>query len=131
MQDSIFTKIIKGELPSYKIYEDEKTFAFLNIHPSVPGHVLVVPKKQIEYLWDLDEETYAAVTLAAKKIAIHLRNTLNVPFVGEKVVGVDIPHAHIHLVPFRTSDEYRCEEDMSVEPDDEALQAMADKLRME
>lgn len=130
MQDSIFTKIIGGEIPSHKIYEDEATFAFLDIHPSVPGHVLVVPKKQVEYVWDLDDETYAALMLAAKKIAVHLRNTLNMPFVGEKIVGVDVPHAHIHLIPFRTANEYRTEGDQSAEPDHDALAQMAEKLRM-
>lgn len=130
MQDSIFTKIIKGEIPSYKIYEDEATFAFLDIHPSVPGHVLVVPKKQVEYIWDLDDETYLAVMRTAKKIAVHQRNTLNVPFVGEKIVGVDVPHAHVHLIPFRTTDEYRCEGDQTLEPDHDALKVMAEKLRM-
>lgn len=130
MQDSIFTKIINGEIPSHKIYEDAHTFAFLDIHPSVPGHVLVVPKKQIEYVWDLDDETYAALMLAAKKIAVHLRNTLNVPFVGEKIVGVDVPHAHVHLLPFKTTAEYRTEGDQAAEPDHEALSKMAEKLRM-
>ncbi len=131
MEDSIFTKIIKGEIPSYKIYEDEKTFAFLDIHPMVPGHVLVIPKKQVEFAWDLDDETYTALMLAVRKIARHLRDTLNVPYVGEKIIGVDVPHAHIHLIPFTTSDEYRQHADLSAEPDHEALAQMAEKLRME
>lgn len=130
MQDSIFTKIIKGEIPSYKIYEDEQAYAFLDIHPSVPGHVLVVPKKQVEFLWDLDGETYTAVMTAVKKIALHLRETLGVPFVGEKVVGVDVPHAHVHLVPFTTTEEYRRIGDQAAEPDFAALEEMAKKLRM-
>jgi len=130
MEDSIFTKIIKGEIPAYKIYEDEQTFAFLDIHPSVPGHVLVVPKKQVEFLWDLDDETYVALQLTVKKIAVHLRETLGVPYIGEKVIGIDVPHAHIHLVPFTTTDEYRQHGDMSAEPDFEALAKVAEKLRM-
>jgi histidine triad (HIT) family protein len=130
MQDSIFTKIIKGEIPSYKIYEDDQTFAFLDIHPSVPGHVLVIPKKQVEFLWDLDDETYMALMVAVKKIALHLRATLNVPFVGEKVVGVDVPHVHIHLIPFATTEEYRRVGDQTAEPDFEALKEIAEKLRM-
>jgi histidine triad (HIT) family protein len=72
MQDSIFTKIIKGELPSHKIYEDDYTLAFLSIYPSVTGHTLVIPKKQVEALWDLDSETYAAVMETTRKVAVRL-----------------------------------------------------------
>jgi histidine triad (HIT) family protein len=130
MEDSIFTKIIKGEIPSFKIYEDEQAYAFLDIHPSVPGHVLIVPKKQVEFLWDLDDENYAALMLAAKKVALHLREKMNVPYVGEKVVGVDVPHAHIHLIPFTTAEEYKRHADMNAEPDFAALEKIAETLRM-
>lgn len=130
MQDSIFTKIIRGDIPSYKIYEDDKTFAFLDIHPIQPGHVLVVPKKQVEFLWDLDDETYQAVMTTAKKLALHLRKTLDVPYVGEKVIGIDVPHAHVHLVPFSTLEEYRTIVDASVEPDFAALKALAERLAL-
>src|SRR4051812_17391469 len=107
MQDSIFTKIIKGEIPSYKIYEDERVYAFLDIHPVTPGHVLVIPRTQVEFVWDLDEVDYTAVMDAAKMIALHLRGVLNVPYVGEKIVGVDVPHAHVQLIPFTHSDEFQ------------------------
>lgn len=130
MQDSIFTKIIKGEIPSYRVYEDEKTFAFLDIHPNTPGHVLVVPKKQTEFLWDLEDEDYVAVMVAAKKIARHLRKVLEVPYVGVKVIGVDVPHAHVHILPFETTLQYRSTPDQSKEPDLPALAAMAEKVRM-
>lgn len=100
MQDSIFTKIIKGEIPSYKIYEDEHTLAFLDIHPIQPGHTLVIPKAQVEFVWDLDDATYAALMQTTKKLALHLRQTLAVPYVHERIVGTDVPHAHVHLVPF-------------------------------
>lgn len=130
MQDSIFTKIIRGDIPSYKIYEDDKTFAFLDIHPIQPGHILVVPKKQVEFLWDLDDETYAAVAATAKKLALHLRETLAVPYVGEKVIGVDVPHAHVHLVPFSTTEQYRTIVDTSAEPDHAALTSMAARLAL-
>lgn len=128
MQDSIFTKIIKGEIPSYKVYEDEKTHAFLDIHPITPGHVLVVPKKQIEFLWDLDDEYYQAVMATVKKLALQLRAALEVPFVGVKVIGVDVPHAHVHVVPFTTVDQYRNRPDQSAEPDHEALKMVLEKL---
>jgi histidine triad (HIT) family protein len=104
MQDSIFTKIIKGEIPSHKIYEDDDVLAFLDIHPVMPGHTLVIPKKQVEFVWDLDDETYTTLTLAVKKIALHIRETLDVEYVGEQVIGVDVPHAHVHLIPFTAPD---------------------------
>lgn len=130
MQDSIFTKIIKGEIPSYKIYEDEKTYAFLDIHPNTPGHVLVVPKAQIEFLWDLEDEDYQAVMITAKRIARHLRQVLQVPYVGVKVIGVDVPHAHVHILPFETTAQYRSTPDQNLEPDHASLAAMAEKVQI-
>lgn len=130
MDDSIFTKIIKGEIPCHKIYEDDKTFAFLDIHPVTPGHTLVIPKKQVEFLWDLDDDTYQAVMTTTKKIALHLRTTLNVPYVGVQVIGVDVPHAHVHLIPFTDAADYHGRADMSGEPDHTALAALAEKLKM-
>jgi len=128
MQDSIFTKIIKGEIPCHKIYEDDKTLAFLDIHPVSEGHVLVVPKRQVEFLWDLADEDYDAVMHTTKKLAAHLRVALGVPYVGVKVVGVDVPHAHVHLVPFIDVSEYHNEPDISVEPDHASLAKLAEKL---
>jgi histidine triad (HIT) family protein len=128
MQDSIFTKIIKGELPSHKIYEDDHTLAFLSIYPSVTGHTLVIPKKQVEALWDLNPVTYAAVMETTRKVAVRLRDVLNVERVGEKVIGLDVPHAHVHLIPFNTSEEYYAKESDD-EPNHEVLAALATKLR--
>ena len=130
MQDSIFTKIIKGEIPSYKIYEDEKTYAFLDIHPNTPGHVLVVPKTQVEFLWDLEDEDYQAVMITAKRIARHLRQVLQVPYVGVKVIGVDVPHAHVHILPFETTAQYRSTPVQNPEPDHASLAAMAEKVQI-
>jgi histidine triad (HIT) family protein len=128
MQDTLFTKIIRGEIPSHKIYEDDHTYAFLDIHPITPGHVLVVPKTQAEFVWDLDDETYQALQASVKKIALHLRNILNVPYIGQQIIGVDIPHAHIHLLPFTDVSQYRNIPDPTAEPDHEALARMAEKL---
>ncbi|RWZ78394.1 MAG: HIT domain-containing protein [Candidatus Microsaccharimonas sossegonensis] len=128
MQDSIFTKIIKGEIPSHKIYEDDDVFAFLDIHPIAPGHMLVVPKKQVEFIWDLDDETYTKLTLATKKIALHIREVTNVPYIGEKIIGVDVPHVHIHLVPFTNVEEYHNIPDSSAEPDHAKLANVAELL---
>jgi len=128
MQDSIFTKIINGEIPSHKIYEDEDVLAFLDIHPVMPGHTLVIPKKQVEFVWDLDDEMYVKLTLAAKKIALHIREILDTQYVGEQIIGVDVPHAHIHLIPFSNAVDFHQEADQSLEPDHAALSRMAELL---
>jgi len=128
MQDSIFTKIINGQIPSHKIYEDEDVLAFLDIHPVMPGHTLVIPKKQVEFVWDLDDETYTKLTLATKKIALHIRETLGTEYVGEQIIGVDVPHAHIHLIPFTHAIDFHKEADQSLEPDHAALAKLAELL---
>lgn len=130
MQDSIFTKIIKGEIPCHKIYEDDVTLAFLDIHPVAPGHTIVIPKKQVEFLWDLGSEDYQAVMTTAKRVALHLREALEVPYVGVQVVGVDVPHAHVHLIPFTTAGEFHAHSDMSAEPNHTALAALAERLAL-
>ena len=130
MSTTLFTKIINGEIPSHKIYEDDKTFAFLDISPVSRGHTLVVPKNPVEFLWDLPSEDYVAVMETAQKLALHLRKTLGVPYVGQQVVGVDVPHAHVHLVPFSTVKEFRHQPDMNAEPDHAALAEVADVLRL-
>jgi len=127
-EPTLFTKIINGEIPAHKIYEDEKTFAFLDIHPHQPGHTLVVPKTEVEFLWDLSDDDYQAVMATCKKLARHLRETLHVSYVGVKVMGTDVPHTHVHLIPFNTADEYLVRADMSQEPDHPALAEMAKKL---
>lgn len=128
MEDSIFTKIIKGDLPSHKVYEDDSTYAFLDIHPIVPGHTLVVPKKQVEFVWDLEDEDYRDLMDSAKKIALRLREVMGVPYVGVQVIGVDVPHAHVQLVPFTHVSEYRNLADMNAEPNHDELSAIAAKL---
>lgn len=129
MADSVFTKIIKGEIPCHKIYEDALTFAFLDIHPVQPGHTLVIPKKQIEFVWDLPEEDYQAVVAAAKKIALKMREVLGVNFVGEKILGVDVPHAHVQLIPFNAASEFNAPQDMNAEPNHDQLARIAAKLK--
>lgn len=117
-----------GEIPSHKVYEDDDVYAFLDIHPIAPGHTLVVPKKQVEFLWDMADEDYAKLQLAAKKIAAHQRETLGVPYVGVQVIGVDVPHAHVHLIPFTSISEYRNHPDPAAEPNHEELAAIAARL---
>ena len=130
MEDSIFTKIIKGEIPCHKIYEDDKVLAFLDIHPVQPGHTLVIPKKQVEYLWDLEDEDYRAVMSAAKKIAKQLREKSLKPYVGEIVEGLDVPHAHVHLIPFSTAEEFHTHPDVTADPNHEELAKVAKKLAL-
>ncbi|HEV7952033.1 MAG TPA: HIT domain-containing protein [Candidatus Saccharimonadales bacterium] len=130
MDDSIFTKIINGEIPSHKIYEDDTVFAFLDIHPINTGHTLVVPKRQVEFLWDLDDVAYQNVMAAAKKIAQHMREALDVEYVGMQVIGVDVPHAHVHLIPFNDVSEYHNVPDNSVDPNHGALAAVARKIHL-
>jgi|SRR5579884_3446538 len=128
MPDNIFLKIISGELPAHKIYEDELTLAFLDIHPVQPGHTLVIPKEPAEFLWQLDDETYQAVMNTTKKVALRLKEVLQVPYVGVQVMGTDVPHAHVHLIPFSTAEQFRQRPDMSLDPDHHKLAALAKQL---
>lgn len=96
---SIFTRIIQGEIPSYKIAEDENYLAFLDINPLAKGHTLVVPKKEADYLFELDDQTYQGLWLFAKKVAVALDRTMTCKRIGVAVIGLEVPHAHIHLVP--------------------------------
>lgn len=96
--ESIFTQIIKNEIPSYKIYEDEKTLAFLDIYPEVRGHVLVVPKTQVDKIYELENEDYLALWQSVKKIAQEMERRLGKRIIL-KVIGTDVPHAHVHVMP--------------------------------
>lgn len=96
---TIFTKIIEGEIPCYKIAEDEKFFAFLDINPMSKGHTLVVPKQETDYIFDLDDTTLSEMIIFAKKIAKAVENAVPCKRVGLMVIGLEVPHAHIHLIP--------------------------------
>ncbi len=98
---SIFTKIVNDEIPAYKVAEDENYFAFLDIFPVAKGHVLVIPKKEVDYLFDLDDELYTGLQLFAKKVAAGLKKAIPCEKVGVLVLGLEVPHAHIHLVPMQ------------------------------
>lgn len=98
---SIFTKIVKGEIPAYKVAEDEHYLAFLDISPVAKGHVLVIPKKEVDYLFDLDNKTYIGLQLFAKKVAVGIKKAFPCEKVGVLVLGLEVPHAHIHLVPMQ------------------------------
>lgn len=96
---SIFTKIIHGEIPSYKIAEDDNYYAFLDINPLAKGHTLVVPKKEVDYLFDLDDETLGGLHIFAKKIARAIEKSVPCKRIGTTVIGLEVPHAHLHLIP--------------------------------
>ncbi|MDR1698561.1 MAG: HIT family protein [Prevotellaceae bacterium] len=98
---SIFSKIIAGEIPCYKVAEDERFFAFLDISPLTKGHTLVIPKEETDYIFDLDDETYLGLQLFAKKVALALKKAIPCVRVGVAVLGMEVPHAHIHLVPLQ------------------------------
>ena len=97
---SIFSRIIAGEIPSYKIAEDENFYAFLDINPLTKGHTLIIPKKEVDYLFDLDDETIGGLHVFAKKVAKAIDKTIDCIRVGVLVIGTEVPHAHVHLIPF-------------------------------
>ena len=96
---SIFSRIVAGEIPCYKVAEDEKYFAFLDISPVAKGHTLVIPKHEVDYIFDLDDEEYAGLTAFAKKVAAAMKKVMPFKRIGVAVLGLEVPHTHIHLVP--------------------------------
>lgn len=128
MEDSIFTKIIKGELPSYKVYEDEKTIAIIPLHPFAQGSVLVIPKVQVDQFIDLDDIDYQAVMATVKKVGRKMKDVIGSRRIGLKIVGLDVPHVHVQVVAFDTIEEYNETPDESQAPDFAKNQALAKKL---
>lgn len=126
MADSIFTKIIKGEVPCHRVYEDELTLVFLDIHPVQPGHTLVIPKRPVEFVWDLAPSDYQALMATSQKVARRLRQVLGVKYIGAKIIGEEVPHAHVHLIPFDSVAEYNARP--ALEPNHTALSQMAARL---
>lgn len=131
MEDSIFTKIIKGEIPAHKVYEDDKTLAILDIYPIQPGQVLVFPKVQVDHFMDLPDEDYQALWSTVKKVAQKLKQTYtNKDRVAVIVEGLEVAHAHVKVFPFTTDDEFRRLPDKAVEPDHAAYADLAEKLKI-
>lgn len=131
MEDSIFTKIIKGELPSYKIYEDEKTIVIVPLHPIAKAHVLAIPKVQVDNFYDLDDADYQALMMTVKKIAQYMAGKVPAKRVGTQIVGLDVPHVHVHIIAFDTNEEFHYIADESVEPDTPKREALFNLLKME
>ena len=116
---SIFSKIVAGEIPSYKVAEDEKHYAFLDINPVTQGHVLVIPKQEVDYIFDLSDEDYTNLQLFAKRIAEAVKQAIPCKRVGVAIMGLEVPHAHIHLVPINEeADMNFFKEKVSLSPDE-------------
>jgi histidine triad (HIT) family protein len=102
MEASIFTKIVNGEIPAYKIAEDDRFLAFLDVFPTTKGHTLVIPKQQTDYIFDLEDELYLSLMAFAKKIAAAIEKAVPCKRIGVAVVGLEVPHAHVHLIPLNS-----------------------------
>lgn len=125
---SIFTKIINREIPGYIVAEDEHHIAFLDIMPLVKGHLLVVPKKEVDYIYDLDDELYASLHLFAKKVAKVQESVVACTRIGVAVIGLEVPHVHIHLVPMRSMDDINFNRPKLKVPEAE-MEALAKKIK--
>jgi histidine triad (HIT) family protein len=134
MEPSIFTRIIKGEVPCHKVYEDDRVIAFMDIHPVLPGHMLVVPKVQIDHFDDLPEADYTALFLAVKKLAAKAKQAMGTKRALVSVMGFDVPHAHVHVIPANSNADYyagvaRIKEIMALEPNHAELSQLAERLK--
>lgn len=126
---SIFTKIIQGEIPSYKIAEDENYYAFLDINPLAKGHTLIVPKKETDYLFDLDDDLLAGMSVFSKKVAGAIENVIPCARIGVAVLGLEVPHAHIHLIPINSETDISFSKP-KLKLSDEEFREIAEKIRM-
>ena len=124
---SIFTKIVNGEIPAYKIAEDENYLAFLDVNPNAKGHTLCIPKQEIDKIFDMEDELYLGLMKFSKKIAIALEKTVPCKRVGMAVVGLEVPHAHVHLIPLNEMDEMRFHNKVSLSK--EEFEALAKSIQ--
>jgi histidine triad (HIT) family protein len=125
---SLFSKIVNGEIPCHKIAEDDKFFAFLDVFPLVPGHVLVVPKKETDYIFDIGDADLAEMMVFAKQVAKVLKAAMPCKRIGIAVIGLEVPHAHIHLVPMNSADDLNFTRP-KLSPSTEELKQVAEKIR--
>lgn len=126
---TIFSRIAAGEIPSYKVAEDDKHFAFLDINPMAPGHTLVIPRREVDYLFDLTPEEYGELMEFARKVALKLKKAIPCQRVGVAVLGMEVPHAHIHLVPLQTEADMDFRKPKLSLPADE-MQRIADAIAL-
>lgn len=127
-EQSIFTRIINGEIPCHKIYEDERVIAILDAYPMFEGHTLVIPKVQIDHIWDLSDDDYDYLWKVSKKIGKHLHQVIGCPRIGVVVEGFGVPHAHIHLIPIYKRNDLQKPDKLKFT--DEQLAIIANRLRM-
>jgi histidine triad (HIT) family protein len=123
---SIFTKIIKGEIPSYKVAENDQFYAFLDINPNAKGHTLVVPKKEVNKLFDLDEETYNELMSFSRKIALAIEKVVPCNRIGMSVIGLEVPHVHVHLIPLQAMEDIQFIKKVKLLP--EEFEAVANSI---
>lgn len=126
---SIFTKIINGEIPCYKIAETEDFFAFLDINPNSKGHTLCIPKREVDKIFDLDEETYIGLMKFSRRVAIAIEKAIECKRVGITVIGLEVPHVHVHLIPLHTMENARFVQKEKFSPDE--FKAIADSIKKE
>jgi histidine triad (HIT) family protein len=124
---SIFTKIINGEIPCYKIAEDDHFLAFLDVNPNAKGHTLCVPKQEIDKIFDIEDDLYIGLMQFSKKIAVALEKTVPCKRVGMAVIGLEVPHAHVHLIPLNEMDEMRFQNKVSLSK--EEFEALAKSIQ--
>lgn len=127
---SIFTKIINGDIPSYKIAEDEDNFAFLDINPNAKGHTLCVPKKEVDKIMDLDEESYMKLMAFSRKVALAIEKAVPCKRVGMSVIGLEVPHVHVHLIPLQSmaNATFQHKESLTAEEFEAVAEAIKSKL---
>ncbi|WP_299120553.1 HIT family protein [uncultured Winogradskyella sp.] len=113
---TLFTKIVSGEIPSYKVAETENFFAFLDINPNSKGHTLCIPKKEIDKIFDLDEATYTALMQFSRRVALALEKSVPCERIGMSVIGLEVPHVHVHLIPLHTMENARFTHKEKLEP---------------
>ena len=124
---SIFTRIVNGEIPCHRIYEDERSFSFLDIRPIRPGHALVIPKQEVDYIFELSDDLLQHLMVVAKKVGLAIDRAVECERVGIIVAGLEVPHAHIHLVPISSVGDINFAKARPADP--EELAALADKIR--
>lgn len=126
---SIFTRIVQGEIPCYKIAENEHFLAFLDVNPLVKGHTLVIPKKEQDYIFDLEDDLFVGLHLFAKEVAIQLKKKIACKRIGVAVIGLEVPHAHIHLIPLNQMDDMNFNRE-KLTLSSEELASLAEELKM-
>lgn len=126
--ESIFTKIVQGDIPSYKIAESENCYAFLDINPLAKGHALVIPKKEVDYIFDLDDELYEELFGFAKRVGKAIEHSITCKRIGMIVFGLDVPHAHIHLIPINKAADM-CFSSTKLKLDQKEFQEIAEKIQ--